>query len=99
MLPSLSQQFNVFNKAKIVVAPEGAGNVNLIASCPKTILIELTSLKEIGVLFHRMVNLLGMHYLTIPYMPDAKNGLDIQNHFLPVLEKLLMSDFNIIGCM
>ena len=28
-----------------------------------------------------------MHYLTIPYMPDAKNGLDIQNHFLPVLEK------------
>jgi hypothetical protein len=87
MLPSLSQQFNIFNKAKIVVAPEGAGNVNLIASCPKTILIELSNMKNINTLYHRMVNLLGMHYLTIPYMPDAKNGLDIQNHFVPVLEK------------
>lgn len=87
MLPSLSQQFNIFNKAKIVIAPEGAGNVNLLVCHPKTILIELSNRKNINVVYHRMVNLLGMHYLSIPYTPNVKNGLDIENHFLPVLEK------------
>ena len=40
-LPSLKQQIEKFNRAKLIIGPHGAGAINLIACKEKTYFIEL----------------------------------------------------------
>ena len=86
-LPSLKEQMTIFNKAKVIIGPHGAGAVNLIAAKNKTCFIEFINKEDINVCYMRLSNLLNIEYFGITY--DLHEGVNITLDLIPTLNKLI----------
>jgi hypothetical protein len=85
-LPSLREQMTIFNRAKIIVGPHGAGGVNLLAVQKNTCFVEFINASEINICYTRMANLLNIDYFGITY--SLSRGVDISKDLIPTLNKL-----------
>ena len=75
-LPSLKEQHKIFNQAKYVFAPHGAGGINLISMPKKSWYIEFLPVKNIQMCYTRLSYLLNINYIGI----SMKNmTIDIKN--------------------
>lgn len=61
----LDEQLNIFSKAKIIIAPHGAGLTNLITAQQGTHLIELLHVNRPSNLFERLALTLGIKYSSL----------------------------------
>lgn len=59
---SLADQIALFQRAKVIVAPHGAGLVNLVFCAPETRVIELFSPKSVPGLFWVISHYMHLHY-------------------------------------
>ena len=94
-LPSFVEQARVFNRAKVVVGPHGAGLVNIIYSEPGTVVIEGTkSPPHIVMCYIRLAHILGHHYHGIPSKEPWSGIVDIETPvFAAEVEKVLAAHF------
>ena len=61
-LPTLTEQHQIFNKAKFVFAPHGAGGVNIISMKKNSWYIEFLSKEDINICYSRLAYLCGINY-------------------------------------
>ena len=61
-LLSLVEQQQIFSKAKIVVAPHGAGGINIIAMKESSWYIEFLSVEDINICYSRLAYLCNINY-------------------------------------
>jgi len=65
-LPSLTEQLRMFARARVVVAPHGAGEVHLIAAAPRTCVVEMLSHDAwFNPCYARLAYLLGHDYASV----------------------------------
>ena len=62
-LPTLKEQLEIFNKAKIIMGPHGGGGVNLIAAKEKTYFIEFLNEQDINICYTQLAHHLNINYL------------------------------------
>lgn len=65
-LPSLRDQLMLFSRATLIIAPHGAGLVNIIACRPNTRVIEFMDPANINICYMRLAVLLGLQHTGIP---------------------------------
>ena len=89
-LPTLKKQMEIFNKAKIVIGPHGAGAVNLLASKPGTHFLEFLPEAQnlINTCYIQLANHINVNYYGIPY--KVNENVDLQL----VIDKLLTIEKN-----
>ena len=94
-LPSFVEQARVFNRAKVVIGPHGAGLVNILYSEPGTVVIEGTgSPPSIIMCYIRLAHILGHHYHGIPSKEPWSGIVDIETPvFATEVEKVLAAHF------
>lgn len=82
-LPSLIDQQNAFNKAKIVFAPHGAGGIHIISMKSTSWYIEFLSVEDINICFSKLAYFCNINY----------KGISMKNSTVDI-EKLhvLLSD-------
>ena len=70
-LPSLCVQLSMFRRARVVVAPHGAGESNIIAmsDAPGACLVEMLPFETPNVCFMRQALMLGMRYAAVRLDP------------------------------
>lgn len=90
-LPSLKQQMEIFNEAKLVIGPHGAGAVNLIASKPGIFFVEFLPISQnlINTCYIHLINYLDINYYGITHQVNRNLNLVIFNEVLEKLEPLL----------
>ena len=66
-LPSLNNQFSVFNRAKYVFAPHGAGGIHLLSLNKDATFIEFLDIENINLCYTRLAYFLNVNYIAIPY--------------------------------
>lgn len=59
---TVAEQISIFKKAKIIIAPHGAGLTNIVFSSPGTILIEILSPVYVNVCYWSIANHLNIKY-------------------------------------
>lgn len=62
-LPSLIEQLSIFNRAKIVVSPHGAGGVMSICCRKDTTFIEFLNKENVNICYFYLCNITGLNYL------------------------------------
>jgi len=76
-LPSVRMQLHSFAKAALVVAPHGAGLVNIVISYPGTPIIEFLDSSWLNTCFLRLATLLGHRYHGILMKPGRSVDIGI----------------------
>ena len=64
-LPSLKEQMEMFNRAKIIIGPHGAGGINLIACKENTYFIEFIDKSHVNLCYSRLACILKLNYYGI----------------------------------
>lgn len=84
-LPSVRDQLRAFAKAKIILAPHGAGEAFMIATAPGACLIEMFKPCFTPNNFSRQSTLLGLHYVAISLkVSETENSRECQKTNAPV---------------
>ena len=83
-LPSLNNQFTIFNRAKYVFAPHGAGGIHLLSLNKDATFIEFLDIENINLCYTRVAYFLNINYIAIPYKNKLINKEKINN----ILNKL-----------
>jgi hypothetical protein len=82
-LPGIIEQFQYFSEAKIIIAPHGAGLVNLLSCKKNTIIIEIMDKDYINLCFTRIAYLLELKYygiLSKNYIVDMNDIINIMKN-------------------
>ena len=87
-LPPLIEQQQIFNKAKLVLAPHGAGGIHIPAMKSDSWYIEFLSIEDINICYTRLAYMCNINYkgvsmsnLTI----DLMNVINILKELKPIL--------------
>jgi len=88
-LPSVQQQLENFRNAHTVIAPHGAGLLNILAARPNTKVIEFMDTNDINLYYARLAYIAGLNYNAIVmkssmgYISEVlqKNTQQIPNNF------------------
>lgn len=83
-LPCLNNQFSIFNRAKYVFAPHGAGGIHLLSLNKDATFIEFLDIENINLCYTRLAYFLNVNYIAIPY----KNKLINQEKINEILCKI-----------
>ena len=87
-LPSVQQQLKNFRNAHTVIAPHGAGLVNILASRPNTKVIEFMDPNNMNLCYARLAYILGLKYNAI----ELKSSI---NHVSQILQRKSSNNFKI----
>ena len=80
-LPTLTEQQQIFNKAKIVFAPHGAGGINIISMKCDAWYIEFLSVEDINLCYSRLAYLCNVNYIGLSMMNNTIDTTKIINVF------------------
>jgi hypothetical protein len=83
-LPSLIEQLSIFNRAKIVVSPHGAGGVMSISCRKDTTFIEFLNKENINICYFHLCNIMGLNYLGL----SSENLVLNLNEFKENMDKI-----------
>ena len=89
LLPPLINQMSIFHKAKIIIAPHGAGSVNLLACKPNSIFLEFLPISQelINTCYIKLANYLNIHYYGIPYQTNNNVEIELVENQFKLIEK------------
>jgi capsular polysaccharide biosynthesis protein len=71
---SFSETVNLFNNAKIIIGPHGAGFANMIFSPNNTKIIELMPVSEPNIVYYDVASMLDFDYYCMPIQDSGKQN-------------------------
>jgi capsular polysaccharide biosynthesis protein len=94
---SVVEQIRIFNEAKLIVAPHGAGLTNVLFSQPGSILLELKQSSYFSTSMMKLAQIAGVRYFSEVFFPSGEENSDRSwsvdvDRVEKTIEKLLVSE-------